>query len=97
MRIAIQPQCVPRCRGCPPREINTGPGKLHASGTHTHCVLWSEKLPFAGYSVVKERRDSTCELRQQSCANPRTGSQNLVENTGLEPVTSWLQTRRSPS
>ena len=21
----------------------------------------------------------------------------LVENTGLEPVTSWLQTRRSPS
>jgi hypothetical protein len=25
------------------------------------------------------------------------GSPNLVENTGLEPVTSWLQTRRSPS
>jgi hypothetical protein len=23
--------------------------------------------------------------------------QRLVENTGLEPVTSWLQTRRSPS
>jgi hypothetical protein len=22
---------------------------------------------------------------------------NQVENTGLEPVTSWLQTRRSPS
>jgi hypothetical protein len=22
---------------------------------------------------------------------------NKVENTGLEPVTSWLQTRRSPS
>ena len=21
----------------------------------------------------------------------------VVENTGLEPVTSWLQTRRSPS
>jgi len=21
----------------------------------------------------------------------------MVENTGLEPVTSWLQTRRSPS
>ena len=21
----------------------------------------------------------------------------LVENTGIEPVTSWLQTRRSPS
>ena len=27
-----------------------------------------------------------------------TGSRKLmVENTGLEPVTSWLQTRRSPS
>jgi len=24
-------------------------------------------------------------------------SEKLVENTGLEPVTSWLQTRRSPS
>jgi hypothetical protein len=24
-------------------------------------------------------------------------AQKLVENTGLEPVTSWLQTRRSPS
>ena len=24
-------------------------------------------------------------------------SSNMVENTGLEPVTSWLQTRRSPS
>jgi hypothetical protein len=23
--------------------------------------------------------------------------EKLVENTGLEPVTSWLQTRRSPS
>ena len=22
---------------------------------------------------------------------------NMVENTGLEPVTFWLQTRRSPS
>ena len=25
------------------------------------------------------------------------GGRRLVENTGLEPVTSWLQTRRSPS
>ena len=28
---------------------------------------------------------------------PVLTSKNLVENTGLEPVTSWLQTRRSPS
>ena len=26
-----------------------------------------------------------------------SGGRRLVENTGLEPVTSWLQTRRSPS
>ena len=25
------------------------------------------------------------------------GRRRLVENTGIEPVTSWLQTRRSPS
>ena len=24
-------------------------------------------------------------------------SRRVLENTGLEPVTSWLQTRRSPS
>ena len=58
---------------------------------HTACV-WSEKLPFAGYSVVKDPpapfgfgEDAPCD------------ASNLVENTGLEPVTSWLQTRRSPS
>ena len=27
----------------------------------------------------------------------RSRARRLVENTGLEPVTSWLQTRRSPS
>ena len=27
----------------------------------------------------------------------RASERRLVENTGLEPVTSWLQTRRSPS
>jgi hypothetical protein len=26
-----------------------------------------------------------------------SSARSLVENTGLEPVTSWLQTRRSPS
>ena len=32
-------------------------------------------------------------------AHARVGKRErrLVENTGLEPVTSWLQTRRSPS
>jgi hypothetical protein len=30
-------------------------------------------------------------------SRPRATHQVVVENTGLEPVTSWLQTRRSPS
>jgi hypothetical protein len=31
------------------------------------------------------------------CATRPIRAKPLVENTGLEPVTSWLQTRRSPS
>jgi hypothetical protein len=34
---------------------------------------------------------------QPKLASPCAGERRLVENTGLEPVTSWLQTRRSPS
>jgi hypothetical protein len=30
-------------------------------------------------------------------ARAASDSRRMVENTGLEPVTSWLQTRRSPS
>ena len=33
----------------------------------------------------------------KSAGRLRVTCQTLVENTGLEPVTSWLQTRRSPS
>jgi hypothetical protein len=36
--------------------------------------------------AVHESRSATHEI-----------SPIVVENTGLEPVTSWLQTRRSPS
>ena len=32
-----------------------------------------------------------------SAGPPRLARAVLVENTGIEPVTSWLQTRRSPS
>ena len=49
-------------------------------------ICGRKKLPFAEYSVVKEREIAICNL-----------TETLVENTGLEPVTSWLQTRRSPS
>ena len=86
--------------------------------SHTACVCGSEKLPFAGYSVVKEpskrlalrfAADPLAAIFLEPVAYPRLSSSNLrpslsddrqqglVENTGLEPVTSWLQTRRSPS
>jgi hypothetical protein len=78
---------------------------------HTACV-WSVKLPFAEYSVVKDH-ERNVDLAIGSSGYLVVGSSrsndqktrrsitkfavNLVENTGLEPVTSWLQTRRSPS
>src|SRR5439155_10162449 len=77
------------------------PTSTHAIAfMHTACV-WSEKLPFAGYSVVKESASLYLAIRRSGGWRSRdhhiTKSKNLVENTGLEPVTSWLQTRRSPS
>jgi hypothetical protein len=36
-------------------------------------------------------------LASRSRLRVRSSGRRLVENTGLEPVTSWLQTRRSPS
>ncbi len=89
--------------------------------------MWSEKLPFAEYSVEKElsthsgvdpsvARDNQCSPANRNAIKPALepaapaealtaptlasepfGSQEVLENTGLEPVTSWLQTRRSPS
>jgi hypothetical protein len=52
-----------------------------------HCVCVVKKLPIAEYSVVKE-------FERSAASRPW---QIVVENTGIEPVTSWLQTRRSPS
>ena len=129
---------------------------------HTACV-WSEKLPFARYSVVKDQpgdcvppdrltrllagiprsplrshgarlaarripfarftreapsprsvplaktfkelvrafapHPASWGFQGSSASQPRVNraASNMVENTGLEPVTSWLQTRRSPS
>src|SRR5207247_6873113 len=105
----------------------------------TACA-WSEKLPFAGYSVVKDHSGLRPEPRlgrsRGPCPTPLPRSSltlaashralalrsrhlskstahraassgpslkpppealRVLENTGLEPVTSWLQTRRSPS
>ena len=42
-------------------------------------------------TLVPASRDEAQSLK------PQVAGPNMVENTGLEPVTSWLQTRRSPS
>jgi hypothetical protein len=77
----------------------------------THCVCVIKELPIAGYSVVKELRSFSAVSCQRDRLREIIGSillltadrrqltawSEAVENTGLEPVTSWLQTRRSPS
>jgi hypothetical protein len=51
--------------------------------------------------LVRLRRDNRRDRMRACLAEARLrvspGGRRLVENTGLEPVTSWLQTRRSPS
>jgi hypothetical protein len=49
----------------------------------------AERLPAGG------RRENV--LRLSFFGAQFAPPKKLVENTGLEPVTSWLQTRRSPS
>jgi hypothetical protein len=60
-----------------------------------------KKLPIAEYSVVKKPCLTLMPLiasrHHPDCARGAVKKSLLVENTGIEPVTSWLQTRRSPS
>ena len=49
-------------------------------------------------SIVRSRRLQTTKAIRTTRGDPALRRfAKLVENTGLEPVTSWLQTRRSPS
>ena len=135
--------------GVNPSFRHTACVRLRLAATARLCVCGRKKLPFAGYSIVKERlklpvasyqlpvwlEDRYAVSFSQSCSaffrlpellilrlsvadsnrcrstqrraravGPRAGVKagglhklHMVENTGLEPVTSWLQTRRSPS
>ena len=49
-------------------------------------------------SIVKEPDDPFPDPGDRA-SGPDAGIRKpaVVENTGIEPVTSWLQTRRSPS
>jgi len=69
---------------------------ISSSHPHTHCVryLWFRK----NYRLqnIQLSKTRTGALPPQSKLAPPP-KRRLVENTGIEPVTSWLQTRRSPS
>ena len=70
---------------------------------HTACV-WSEKnYRLQNIQLSKSQSESNvisdlrCQIEDVDLRSSIFNLENLVENTGLEPVTSWLQTRRSPS
>ena len=81
----------PRLVGAPPKRRAAGRGRQTTkrwtsargdqTASPTHRELFKDRWPSSGLPI---------RLRAS-----RSGV--MVENTGLEPVTSWLQTRRSPS
>src|SRR5260221_5440386 len=102
----------PRAFASPQNSVNPS--------RHTAFVCGRKKLPFAGYSVVKDRwlthsqgspprfvsfartfyltrLARPMQARREARRPYGLHKPNKVENTGLEPVTSWLLTRRSPS
>src|SRR5687767_10353131 len=64
----------------------------------SHCVRPNAVKAFC--QIVCSEKNYRLQDIQLSNSGPQAPGlrpQNMVENTGLEPVTSWLQTRRSPS
>jgi hypothetical protein len=51
----------------------------------------------AAYKDCANRNQQTTQTRNRVYKSHRIVSRILVELTGIEPVASWLQTRRSPS
>ena len=48
-------------------------------------------------SVVKEQERNTSRPNQKTSTRLRPSSGRMVEVNGIEPMASWLQTRRSPN
>jgi hypothetical protein len=59
---------------------------------NTACVCGSEK----NYRLQDIQLSKSSLKADLKIGSPKQ-FKVVVENTGLEPVTSWLQTRRSPS
>ena len=79
--------------------------KFFAKGTHTIETFRCE-MPSRGYPVYSIVKEPCCVTRfrippaaasQQIACWPAAPDGSEVENTGLEPVTSGLQSRRSPN
>ena len=76
-------------------RYNRGGPQLHrAFDLFSHCVsrLGGLDVFEKNYRLQDIQLSKTFELHTS-----KFKLQIVVENTGLEPVTSWLQTRRSPS
>ena len=74
-------------RTCGPRPTACGPPN------YSTLVVRSASARFASSGGHARKLGLPTATRLSVSA----GERRLVENTGLEPVTSWLQTRRSPS
>src|SRR5689334_8445650 len=62
-------------------------------GKTTVCRIFSCQRPWRAFRLADPEPSSA----PGDCRPIWLGGKTMVENTGLEPVTSWLQTRRSPS
>jgi hypothetical protein len=81
-----------------PRHSPYALSSLTKCSLHLTACDVVKKLPIAEYSVVKKSSSYfDADVIGIVPTPPRCGQETLVENTGIEPVTSWLQTRRSPS
>jgi hypothetical protein len=75
-----------------PRGASPGPPRL-ASLAEPFAPLHVARRNFLFYHrLIRSCKPNSEPRMPQGIRQP-----NKVENTGLEPVTSWLQTRRSPS
>ena len=79
--------------GAPHSPNHANPSSTTSLRKATVCRVFSCQIP-AGTS--SRLRGGTAFRRGSQAARARR-PRRLVENTGLEPATSWLQTRRSPS
>ena len=80
------------------RQLATSPTRQIRTGARVHFVRATRVSPPSpnAHGVRGFGGHPSLWLAIRSCERGER-ERRMVENTGLEPVTSWLQTRRSPS